>query len=172
MSVSSNRGDGLRVYTAAMRILLLALACGSLGSAGEPKIQFHSPVLFVKDIKVSRAFYEGLLGQKVLGEAERYVMFAGFSVWQADYATKTVLGPAAAGLQKRETPSLPGFEIYFESPQLDEAFSKLAAAGVTVIHPVRKEPWGQRVFRVRDPDGHIVEVAEPFAAMLPNAAAN
>lgn len=98
------------------------------------------------------------------------MVFAGFSIWQTDHATKIVLGPAAAGFQKRAASSLPGFEIYFESPQLDEAWSKLSAASVTVVHPIRKEPWGQRVFRVRDPDGHIVEVAEPLAAMNPSAA--
>lgn len=29
-----------------------------------------------------------------------------------------------------------------------------------LIHPAGRQEWGQRVFRFRDPDGHIVEAGE------------
>lgn len=35
---------------------------------------------------------------------------------------------------------------------------------VELIHPLRREPWGQRVFRFHDPDGHIVKISEPQAS--------
>jgi hypothetical protein len=37
---------------------------------------------------------------------------------------------------------------------------------VAVVHPLREQPWGQRVLRVYDPDGHIVEVGEPMPAVI------
>jgi hypothetical protein len=37
---------------------------------------------------------------------------------------------------------------------------------VAVIHPVHEHPWGQRAFRVYDPDKHIVEFAEPMSAVV------
>ena len=30
-----------------------------------------------------------------------------------------------------------------------------------LVHPIRMEPWGQRVFRIFDPDKHVVELGEP-----------
>jgi hypothetical protein len=32
--------------------------------------------------------------------------------------------------------------------------------------PPCEHPWGQRVFRVHDPDGHIVGVGEPIPAVI------
>jgi hypothetical protein len=38
----------------------------------------------------------------------------------------------------------------------------MQAANVEVVHALREQPWGQRVFRVRDPDGRIIELGEPM----------
>jgi hypothetical protein len=35
-----------------------------------------------------------------------------------------------------------------------------------LLHPLREQPWGQRVFRCFDPDGHIVEVGEPMPVVI------
>jgi hypothetical protein len=34
-----------------------------------------------------------------------------------------------------------------------------------LIHGPREQPWGQRVVRLYDPDGHIVEVGETMEAV-------
>jgi catechol 2,3-dioxygenase-like lactoylglutathione lyase family enzyme len=50
-------------------------------------LRFHSAVVFVQDIKASRQFYEGLLGQQVQMGLGLYVVFAGgFALWQVDQA--------------------------------------------------------------------------------------
>jgi signal transduction histidine kinase len=41
----------------------------------------------------------------------------------------------------------------------------LSAANVKLVHPVREEPWGQRVIRLYDPDGHIIEIGESLEAV-------
>ena len=44
--------------------------------------------------------------------------------------------------------------------------AKLAQAGVTCVHPIREQPWGQRVFRVFDPDRHLVDIGEPMPVVV------
>lgn len=51
--------------------------------------------------------------------------------------------------------------LYFEVEDIDGAFERIAPS-VELIHPVQPQAWGQRMFRSRDPDGHIVEVGEPM----------
>jgi hypothetical protein len=58
------------------------------------------------------------------------------------------------------------FELYFETGDLDTVLQRLMDVGVTLVHPLREQPWGQRVFRCFDPDGHIVEVGEPMPVVL------
>jgi uncharacterized glyoxalase superfamily protein PhnB len=41
-------------------------------------------------------------------------------------------------------------------------FDRLRLSGVTIAHPLRDEPWGQRRFAVYDPAGTWVDVIEPI----------
>lgn len=54
-------------------------------------IQYHSPVLMVKDIEKSRWFYEKVLKQEVEVDHGLHIVFKGrFCLWQADYAYSVV----------------------------------------------------------------------------------
>ena len=35
-----------------------------------------------------------------------------------------------------------------------------------MMHPIVEAPWGQRSFRVYDPDNHIVEFGEPMSTVI------
>ncbi len=49
---------------------------------------FQSTVLFVRDVQVSRQFYEGLLGMQVRMDFGLNVGYAGgLAIWDAEYAT-------------------------------------------------------------------------------------
>ncbi len=127
------------------------------------KIQFQSAVIFVKDIVRSRQFYEGLLQQKVAMDFGPNVDFeAGFALWQVGHARETIFGAAddTGPLGQRN------LEIYFETDELDTIYRQVTAAEVPFVHPVIEQPWGQRVFRVYDPDGHIVELGEPMPVVI------
>jgi len=130
-------------------------------------ITFEGPALFVADITRSRIFYETIMGQDVLADHGRHVAFkGGFSIWQADYAISVVFEGAKG---RPKALGLDNFEMYFESGDLDAAWERVAAdpaALARAIHPVRVHPWGQRGFRLRDPDGHIVEVGEPLPLLV------
>ena len=127
-------------------------------------ITFEGPAIFVSDMQASRAFYEGLLEQEVLADFGANVPFkSGFSLWEAQYA----VGVIYKG--KREAPAQLGqdnVEYYFESPALDAVWAKVEQGWTDVIHPIEEAPWGQRGFRVHDPDGHVVEVGEPLTVLV------
>jgi catechol 2,3-dioxygenase-like lactoylglutathione lyase family enzyme len=127
-------------------------------------IKFQSSVIFVKDIKASRHFYEELLGQEVLMDHGENVAFTGgFAIHLAEHAHQIIFGRA---LGKGSDLGHDNFELYFETDDLDAALGRLSDAGVEFVHTIREQPWGQRVFRVYDPDGHIVELGEPMPVVI------
>lgn len=128
-------------------------------------IEFRASLLFVRDVGASRRFYEGLLGQRVIEDFGECVGFAGgFSVMQRDAVCRVVFGKtfAFAPLQQEQQ----RFELYFETDDVEGLFAKLRQAGVAAVHPIQEQPWGQRVFRVFDPDGYVVEFGEPMRTFI------
>jgi catechol 2,3-dioxygenase-like lactoylglutathione lyase family enzyme len=123
-------------------------------------IKLVSSVLFVKDIQASRHFYETVLGQKVLIDHGPNVGFeGGFAIWQTDHAHQMIFG-ALQGKGKDNS------ELYFETNTLDAFLDVLKDQAVKIIHPVREQPWGQRVVRFYDLDDNIIEVGEPMPAVI------
>lgn len=128
-------------------------------------IQFKSALLFVKDVAVSRHFYEEVLGQKVEYDfGEDVEFYGGFAIHNASHISKLLFNrenPNICDKQGKEN-----FELYFESDELDEVNSSLLQSGVPFIHGLLEQPWGQRVIRFYDPDGHIIEIGEPMTAVI------
>lgn len=118
---------------------------------------YHSCVLLVNDIERSKHFYNNILGQKIVMDFGRNVTFAGgLSIWEKDYA----LGVIFQNKANKIAVGANNFEIYFEAEDLDDLFSRLNKENVTVIHSIMEHPWGQRAFRIRDIDDHIIEIGE------------
>ena len=53
-----------------------------------------------------------------------------------------------------------------EIPAFSALYNRLTEAGARFAHPLRELPWGQRGFRVYDPDGHIVDISETHGALV------
>jgi catechol 2,3-dioxygenase-like lactoylglutathione lyase family enzyme len=125
-------------------------------------IKFESAVIMVKDVATSRQFYEGVLAQEVAFDFGPNVSFAGGSlaIWQVDHAHEIMFGEPTGKVGRGEV------EIYFESRDLDAVIARFQKADVEFVHPLREQPWGQRVVRVYDPDRHIVEVGEPMSVVV------
>ncbi len=124
------------------------------------EIRYQSAVLFVEDMARSREFYEKVLDQQVLMDHGLNVGYqAGFALWQRSSAA------AALGCEVNPD-SAPQFELYFESAEIEAWGKRLSEAGVTWVHPIVEQPWRQRVLRVADPDGYIVEIGEPLPAVI------
>jgi catechol 2,3-dioxygenase-like lactoylglutathione lyase family enzyme len=125
-------------------------------------LKFDGPLIVVNDMARSRRFYEQLLGQKVKFDFGQNVPFEGFSIHLKSHF-QSLLGDAA---HFPVTQKANWGELYFETDDLEAFHKRLLEAGVEFIHPVCEQPWGQRVMRFYDPDGHIVEIGETMQAVV------
>lgn len=119
-------------------------------------MRFKCPLIVVKDIGISRKFYEEILEQKVILDFGANITFAG------DFSLQSK-ATWADFISKSEDEILAGsncFELYFEEEQFDEFVEKLRSRTIRYVHDVKEYPWGQRVIRFYDPDLHIIEIGE------------
>ncbi len=86
----------------------------------------------------------------------------GLSLWEKEYALSVIFEEKAKQIAVGANNS----EIYFECSDIEAFFERLTKGQVRVIHPVMEHPWGQRAFRVYDPDNHILEFAEPMSEVV------
>jgi catechol 2,3-dioxygenase-like lactoylglutathione lyase family enzyme len=127
-------------------------------------VKFCSSILLVNRIKASREFYEEILNQTVeIDHGECIGFVGGFSIWQIEHAYEIMAKDFSGSLVGNGNGH---FELYFESDDLDDLHKKLTAKKVEFVHDIIEQPWGQRVFRVYDPDKHMVELGEPMTAVI------
>ncbi len=125
--------------------------------------KYQAAVFFVEDIQKSKQFYSEVLGQKIVADFGRNVGFeGGLSIWEKDYALNVIFEDKA----KQVVVGANNSEIYFECSDIEAFFDRLTRQQVKVIHPVMEHPWGQRAFRIYDPDNHILEFAEPMSEVV------
>ena len=124
---------------------------------------YHSCVLLVKDIERSKHFYNIILGQQIVADFGKNVGFkGGLAIWEREYALNLIFQERA----KDTTAGANNFEVYFEAKNLYNLYKRLVKEKVRVIHSIREHPWGQRAFRVYDPDDHIIEFAESMESVV------
>jgi catechol 2,3-dioxygenase-like lactoylglutathione lyase family enzyme len=135
--------------------------------------KYVSALIAVSNMARSRAFYEGLLGQKVKFDFGPNVAFeAPFAIHERTHF-ESLLGDQREGRPRPSgaaDPDAAGHvhwgELYFEEDDLEAVERRLKEAGAAFVHPIREQPWGQRVFRCQDPDGHVVELGETMEATV------
>lgn len=122
-------------------------------------MKFSGPLLTVRDINVSRRFFEEVLGQTVLFDFGENIQFeGGFSLHEREHF---------AHLTGTEPSCQSSGEFYFEEHEFDAFADRLTAnRDIRLLHPVVTHPWGQRVVRFYDPDGHLIEVGEPIECVI------
>lgn len=123
-------------------------------------VRFHSTALFVKDIEISKRFYTEQLGQSIeLDFGKNVILKNGITLWeiQSHHIIPQIIGNHAVS-----HPESNRFELYFETEELEATYERLTQAGVSFLHPIHEEPWGQRTFRLFDPDSHLIEIGEPL----------
>ncbi len=104
-----------------------------------------------RDLEASVAFYGGALELAVYREygagAQRGVVF--------------FLGGGFLEVSGRApSPASPNLGLWLQVRDLDATHAELAARGVQVLQPPRREPWGLREMWVADPDGVRIAVVE------------
>ena len=51
-----------------------------------------------------------------------------------------------------------GAWLYVEVPDVDAAYARAQAHGLSIVMPPTDEPWGHRRMRLQDPDGLMVSL--------------
>ena len=126
-------------------------------------LKFICPLIVVEDIERSRNFYEQLLGQRIKFDFGQDVQFEGdFSIHLKSHF-QSLLGDA---VRYPVTKKAHWGELFFELDELDPLYQRLQEAGAAFIHAIQEQPWGQRVMRLYDPDGHIIEIGESMEAVV------
>jgi catechol 2,3-dioxygenase-like lactoylglutathione lyase family enzyme len=124
-------------------------------------LKYISTLIVVEDLSASRFFYEQLLGQKVKADFGEDVVFEGeFAIHLKSHFQALLGGEAQYPITARANNG----ELYFETDEIETIQQRLKQAGIEFIHEIQLQPWGQRVMRLYDPDGHIVEIGEPMEA--------
>jgi len=129
-------------------------------------LQHCTPVLFVKDAKKSRDFYQDILGMtEIMNSGDmNFVFKEGLAIWQI---MDVNIIPQKLGKDKIvDTSATSRFEICFDTGDLDTVYNKVKEEGVKFLHEINTELWGQRTIRFYDLDGHLIEVGESMETFL------
>jgi catechol 2,3-dioxygenase-like lactoylglutathione lyase family enzyme len=128
-------------------------------------------VLFVASVAVvaadprqSRQLFIDVLGLPLVGEGDGYYSSGNipgsnhFGVWPLSQAAEACFGTPEWPADRVVPQASIEFEV--EDPEaVAAAGGELQRAGFELLHPARKEPWGQTVTRVLTEDGLIVGIS-------------
>jgi lactoylglutathione lyase len=117
-------------------------------------------VIVVESLDRSLAFYAGALGLPLKHRSGPFAQLETGLTRVALYERHAMAGTLGRAIRAPD-PDAPGFELGFLVDDVDAAFAELVAAGAEPVTPPTDRPWGQRTAYVSDPDGHLVELAQP-----------
>ena len=121
---------------------------------------FHSPVIFVKDIEISKRFYSEILDQETEHDFGKNVLFKSrLSLWQV--LPEHEIGQVTVSPSKGNT-----MELYFETLDIQKSYKTIVECGCRMLHELKTESWGQKTFRFFDPDGHLIEIGESLKTFI------
>jgi catechol 2,3-dioxygenase-like lactoylglutathione lyase family enzyme len=116
-------------------------------------------ILIVEDLDRALGFYVDLLGLRLGHRSGDYAQLDTGTTRLALY-TRSAMAKTLGMALDPPAPSAPGFEVGFKVADVDAAFAELVARGAPPVTPPMDRFWGQRTAYVRDPDGHLVELAQ------------
>lgn len=113
-----------------------------------------APILAVKDVDTSLAFYTDKLGFEKIYEMEG-------PSGKNTFAFVSMGEQAQIGLDAKPAPAPVGSGVVFmiyppEEVNLDQLYADVQSRGVAIEQPLRDEYWGDRTFSVKDPDGYYL----------------
>jgi catechol 2,3-dioxygenase-like lactoylglutathione lyase family enzyme len=124
-------------------------------------LKFHSSVIFVKDINISKQFYCELLKQEIETDFGNNVSLkGGISLWQIPewHSLNNNFYNRKAGNK--------AFEIYFETDDIVEVSKNISNQNSNMLHEIIEETWGQKTLRIFDPDGNLIEIGEKLEVFI------
>lgn len=121
-------------------------------------LQYY-PVLMVGDVAASSRFYQTHFRFRPLFESDWYIHLqsvedaaVNLALLDGDHETVPEAARGRAG----------GVLLNFEVADVDAVYRELSARGLPILLALRDEPFGQRHFITRDPEGVLIDVITPI----------
>lgn len=114
------------------------------------------PILCVKDVPLSIAFYEklGFQRQMTMMGPDGFLAFAFVSLG------KDVMVGLSRSSDVPTTPHV-DFMVYVpEGEQLDTYYQRAKTRGITIADEMQTQSWGDRTFTVIDPNGYRIVMSQ------------
>lgn len=118
-------------------------------------MKFEGVCIAVKDINLSKKFYQELFGLEIFQDYGINISFGGLSLQQEfDW----LIGVSKESILEKSH----NMELYFEEDDFDSFIAKLEQRNDIqyIGDGVKEAKWGQRSIRFYDLDAHIIEVGE------------
>jgi catechol 2,3-dioxygenase-like lactoylglutathione lyase family enzyme len=116
-------------------------------------------VVIVADLDVSLRFYTEVLGLELGHRSGSFAQLRTGATRLALYEREAMARTVGRSLRAPD-PDGPGFELGFKVADCEGSYAELVARGAQPVTPPMTRPWGQRTAYVRDPDGHLIELAQ------------
>lgn len=124
-------------------------------------MKYEGVCIAVKDVALSKQFYQEIFGLEVYQDYGINVSFGGLSLqqefdWLLDVPNESIVNKSH------------NMELYFEEDDFDQFISKLEKRNDIEYlgEGVKEAGWGQRSIRFYDLDGHIIEVGENLKKVI------
>ncbi len=116
-------------------------------------------ILIVEDLDRALQFYVGVLGLRLGHRSGDYAQLD-TGVTRLGLYTRSAMAKTLGNSLEAPASNAPGFEIGFKVADVNATFGELVARGAAPVAPPTDRFWGQRTAYVRDPDGHLIELAQ------------
>ena len=122
-------------------------------SAPETKLKSIVPILFVRDVPMSAAFFRDKLGFAVDFLHGEPPFYGAVSRDEVCIHLRCVRQPNFAELAAREASLI---LATIEVPDVHALFKEFVDRGAEIAQTPTAQPWGGTDFHVRDPDGNVI----------------
>ena len=118
-------------------------------------MRLKNVLIVVKDIEISKKFYQDLFGLQVLTDFGKNVILTEGLVLQERKIWEELIEQCAVYGGNVS-------ELYFVENNLEAFQEKLENCSfkINYVHKLKEYPWGQKAIRIYDPDGHMIEIGE------------
>lgn len=122
-------------------------------------------ILIVEDLGRSLDFYTRVLGLPFGHRSGDYAQLD-TGVTRIGFYARPAMAKVL-GFEIEAAPKVaPGFELGFKVDDVDAAYAEILARGGMTATPPTTRAWGQRTAYLRDPDGHLIELAQDLRSRL------
>lgn len=122
-------------------------------------MKLKNVLIVVNDIEKSKAFYKDLFGLDVVLDNDGNVILTEGLVLQDAAIWKGFL-------EKDVIPRNNATELYFEETDIETFVKRLEEyqTPIQYVNRLMEHSWGQKVIRLYDPDGNLIEVGTPMGS--------